>query len=106
MAPSFLFGIGITTSGIIISTVALAFLGFHCLFKPFFHYGLNGSRQISHLLVAPLRRGQLCITGLTFGRGHGIAHPTIPATFLGVVSQMGPALCFAVLAELAGLALL
>jgi hypothetical protein len=85
-APSFLFGIGITTAGRIISAVVLALLEFHCLLKPFFHYGLNGSRQISHLLVNPLLGGWLCITGLTSGHGHGIAHPVVPATFLGVVS--------------------
>jgi hypothetical protein len=50
----------------------------------------------------------LCITGLTFGRSHEIAHPVVPATFLGVVSEVGVALSFgfAVLAELIGLALL
>jgi hypothetical protein len=34
-------------------------------------------------------------------RGHGIAHPVVPATFLGVVSEMGAALSLAVL-ELVG----
>ncbi len=81
-------------------------LGFHRFLKPFFHHGLNGGRQISHLLVAPLLRGWLCITGLTSGLSHGIAHPVIPATLLGVVSQIGPTLCLAVLAELVGLGLL
>jgi hypothetical protein len=60
--PSFLFGIGITTTGRVISAVVLALLGFHRLLKPFFHYGLNGSRQISHLLVTPLLGEWLCIT--------------------------------------------
>ncbi len=105
-APSFLFRIGITTAGWIISAVVLALLEFHHFHKPLFQEGLNGGHQVSHLLVAPLLRGLLRITGLTSGCGHGIAHPVIPATFLGVVSQMGPALCLAVLAELVGLALL
>ena len=105
-APSFLFGIRITTAGRIISAIVLALLGFHHLLKPFFHYRINGSCQISHLLVAPLLGEQLRITGRTSGCGHGIAHSVIPATFLDVVSQMGPALCLAVLAEHAGHALL
>jgi hypothetical protein len=106
MALSFLFGIGITTAGQVISAIALALFGFHCFLKPLFCHGLNGGRQISHLLVAPFLRGWLCITGLTSGRGYGIAISVIPATLLGVVSHMGPALCLAVLAELVGLALL
>jgi hypothetical protein len=89
--PSFLFRTGIATAGQVISLVMFAFLGLHCLLETFFHQGLNGGRQISHLLVAPHFEGLLCITGLMSGRGHGITHPIIPATFLGVVSKMGAA---------------
>jgi hypothetical protein len=106
-APSFLFQIGITAAGQVISTVTLTLLGLHCLLEPFFLQGLNGGRQISHLLVAPFFEGLLCITGLMNGCGHGITHPIVPATFLGVVSQMGATLLsLAILAELCGLALL
>ncbi len=106
MVPSFLFRIGIAAAGGIKSAVTLANLGFHCFLEPFFHHGLNGGRQVSHLHVAPLFRGLLGITRLMSGHGHEIAHSVIPATFLGVVSQMGLTLCLAVLAELVGLALL
>jgi hypothetical protein len=105
-APSFLFRIQIAAAGQVLSAVALALLGFHCFLKPFFHQGLNSGRQVSHLLATPLFRGLLCITRLTSGRGHGIAHPVIPATFLGVMSENGAARCLAVLAELVRLALL
>jgi hypothetical protein len=105
-APSFLFQIGIAAAGRVINAVMLALLGLHCFLEPFFHQGLNCGHQISHLLVTPLFRGLLCITGLTSGHGHGIAHPVVPATFLGVVSEMGAAVCLAVLAELCGHALL
>ncbi len=104
--PSFLLQIGIAAAGQVISAVALAFLGLHCLLEPFSHQGLNGGHQISHLLVALLFEGLLCITGLMSSRGHGITHSAILATFLGVVPQMETALSLAVLAELCGLALL
>jgi hypothetical protein len=86
--------------------IALTFLGLHCFLEPFLHNGLNSIRQISHLLVAPRFGGWLRTTGLTPGRGHGITIPVVPATLLGVVSQVGPAFCLAMLAKLAGLALL
>jgi hypothetical protein len=106
MAPSFLFGVEITTDGRIVGAIAAVFLGLSHLLKPLFHSGLNGSRQISHLLVAPKFWRWLRTCGLTSGCGHGIAIPVVPAALLGVVSQVGPALCLAVLAKLAGLALL
>jgi hypothetical protein len=105
-APSSLFRIGITTAGRIISAIALVLLGFHCFLKPFFHDGLNSSRQISNLLVAPQFGGRLCTTGLMSGCSHGIAILVVPAAFLGNVSQVGPALRLAVLTELAGFALI
>jgi hypothetical protein len=86
--------------------IALVFLELHCFLKPFLHNQLNGSRQISHLLVAPQFGGRLCTTGLMCRRSHGIAIPVVPATLLGVMSQVGPALCLAMLAELTGLGLL
>ncbi len=105
-APSILFQIGMSAAGQVISVAALALLRFHSLLEPLFHQGLNGGRQISHLLVAPLFEGLLCITGLMSGCSYRIAVLVVPATFLGVVSQMGPTLHLAVLAELCGLAFL
>ena len=61
MAPSFLFRIGIITAGKIISAVTPAILGFHCFLKPFFHCGLNGGHQVTHLLVAPFLIRLFCI---------------------------------------------
>ncbi len=106
MVPSFLFRIGIAAAGWVISAITLVLPGLHCSLEPFFYQGLNGGHQISHLLVAPLFRGLLCITGHMSGRSHGIAHPIVPATFLGVVSEMKATLSLAVLAKLCGLALL
>jgi hypothetical protein len=37
---------------------------------------------------------------------YGISHSVVPTALLGVVSQMGAALCLAVLAKLVGLTLL
>ncbi len=84
----------------------LALLRLHSLLEPFFHKGLNGGRQISHLLVAPLLEGLLHTTRLMSDRGYRITILVVPATFLGVVSQMGANLVLAVLAERRGLALL
>ncbi len=50
----------------------------------------------------PFLSGLLCICGLTLERGNGIPISIIPMAFLGVVSQVGPTLCLAVLAKLAG----
>ncbi len=88
-APNFLFHIGIGAAGKVISRFTLVLLGFHCFLEPFCCEKLNGGRQISHLLVAPIFEGLLCITGLMRGRHHGITHLVVPVTFLGVVSQMG-----------------
>jgi hypothetical protein len=73
--PSFLFGIGITTAGRIISAVAFTLLGFHRHLKPFFHYGLNGSRQISHLLVAPFLEDGFASLGLHPAAAMGLPIP-------------------------------
>ncbi len=43
-ALSFLFRVRITTSGRIVSAIALAFLRLHCFLDSFLHYRLNGGR--------------------------------------------------------------
>jgi hypothetical protein len=86
--------------------VALALLTLHCFLKPLFNQGLNGGRQKSHLLVAPFLSGLLSISGLTLERRNKTPISVIPTTFLGIVSQMGSALCLALLAKLAGPSLL
>ena len=61
---------------------------------------------MSHLLVAPILSRLLSIVRLTLEQRNGIPISVVPMAFLGIVSQMGPALCLAVLAKLAGSSLL
>jgi hypothetical protein len=100
--PNFLFLIKIAAAGRVISAVTLAFLRLHSLLKPFPYNGLNGGHQISYLLVPPF----LGISGLKSSHSYRGTILVVPATFFGVVSQMGAALVLAVLAELCGLGLL
>jgi hypothetical protein len=59
----------------------------------------NDSSKIRHLLVAHLLERLLSIGGLNSGHGYGVAVLVILATLIGVVSQMGAALGFAMLTE-------
>jgi hypothetical protein len=57
---------------------------------------------MSHFLVALLLEGLLCIRGLKIGCSYGVTILVVPATFFGVLSQMGAALVLAMLAEPCG----
>ncbi len=58
------------------------------------------------LLVAPFLSELFCIRGLTLERENGIPISVVPTAFLGIVSEVGPALHLAVLEKLAGPSLL
>jgi hypothetical protein len=61
---------------------------------------------MSNLLVTPFLSRLLSIGGLTLERRNEIPISVVSTAFLGIVSQMGSALCLAVLAKLAGPSLL
>jgi hypothetical protein len=61
---------------------------------------------MSHLLVAPLLSRLTCFSGLSLEQRNRIPHSVVPMALFGIVSQMGSALCLAVLAKLVGLTLL